>query len=275
MSGGRVARGQNELGGSLVGGAMPFVRLIVGVLVMVTLVGDASAGPFETKQRTYARVREAFEAHRAAVEAAFRAEGAAWPPRGIYLRAFKLDGVLELWAEKVEAGRGPAERVLVRNFPICAASGELGPKRREGDGQVPEGFYTIDRFNPRSSYHLSLGVDYPNAVDRARAAGDPPGGDIFIHGGCVTIGCLPLQDTPIAWLYVAAVVARDRGQDVIPVHVFPFRFGTAEAGALMAAAPVELRAFWGVLARGHAAFEATRVPPAVRATRKGYVIGDR
>lgn len=244
--------------------------LTIAVVLTVASVSAAAAGPFETKQRTYERVRGAFERHRDDVERAFRDGGAAWPPRGVFIRAFKLDGVLELWAEGAKAARG-GERVLVRRFAICASSGVLGPKRREGDLQVPEGFYTIDRFNPRSSYHVSLGLDYPNAVDRARAGKEPPGGDIFIHGDCVTIGCMPLEDLPMEWLYVAAVIAKDRGQDTIPVHVFPFRLGTPEADAYSAAAPPELRAFWAVLARGYEAFEATRVPPRVRPTRKGYV----
>ncbi len=233
-------------------------RALLGIVVVVGLVTSAAAGPFETKQRGYDRVGLAFEEHREDVEAAFRKEGAAWPPRGVFIRAFKLEGMLELWAE----GVGGEARVLVKNFPICAASGALGPKRREGDGQVPEGFYTIDRFNPRSSYHLSLGLDYPNAVDRVRADGDPPGGDIFVHGGCVTIGCMPLQDTPMEWLYVAMVVARDRGQKALPVHVFPFRFETAEADGYIAAAPPELAAFWNTIAKGYSRFETTRVPPA-------------
>jgi len=241
-------------------------RLLLALVLLIGAVPDADAGPFETKQRGYERVRDAFARHRDAVQAAFVEEGAAWPPRGVYLRAFKLEGVLELWAEKGKS----KERVLVRRFPICAASGELGPKRREGDGQVPEGFYLIDRFNPRSSYHLSLGLDYPNAVDRARAGDDRPGGDIFIHGGCVTIGCLPLQDGPVEWLYVAAVIARDHGQKKIPVHVFPFRFGSPEANAYVAAATPELAAFWSVLERGYRAFEATHLPPAVEPRRDGY-----
>ena len=161
--------------------------------------------------------------------------------------------------------------MLVRNFPICAASGDLGPKARAGDGQVPEGYYKVDRFNPRSSYHVSLGLDYPNALDKARAGGDPPGGDIFIHGGCVTIGCMPLDDEPMEALYVVAVLARDRGQNVIPVHVFPFRYGTPEAVRHMAEAPPELRVFWESIAPGFVDFAKTHVPSKVRVTKRGYV----
>jgi murein L,D-transpeptidase YafK len=241
--------------------------VILLTMSVVALGAPAHAGPFEKSQRQYPRVRAAFEAHLEGVRAEFEQAGADWPPHGVFLRAFKHEGVLELWAEPEEEGA----RVLVRSIPICAQSGVLGPKRRSGDLQVPEGFYAIDRFNPRSNYHLSVGVDYPNAVDKARAGDDPPGGDIFIHGNCVTIGCLPIEDGPIEALYVALVSARDQGQKHIPVHLFPCRFGTAECQAATAEADAELAAFWGFLAIGFAEFELTHVPPVFKATAKGYV----
>ena len=78
-----------------------------------------------------------------------------------------------------------------RLYPLAATSGQLGPKRHTGDCQVPEGFYEIYRFNPQSNFHLSLGLNYPNTADRA--LGEPaPGSDIFIHGGAVTMGYLPV-----------------------------------------------------------------------------------
>ncbi len=242
---------------------------IVIVTVAATLMGSGplSAGTFERQQRGYGRVRQAFDNHHAEVQRQFADAGAAWPPRGMFLRAFKHEGVLELWAEPAKS----TQRVLVRTFPICAASGELGPKSRSGDLQVPEGFYTIDRFNPRSSYHLSLGIDYPNAVDRTRAAGGPPGGDIFIHGDCVTVGCLPLEDGPIEALYVVAVSARDAGQKAIPVHIFPCRFGTAACKAATTGADATLKAFWTVLEAGYTDFEKTQIPPRYTATSDGYV----
>lgn len=246
----------------------PMQRVLAVVLLLV-MSAPAHAG-FEEKQRQYARVRTAFDHHLDDLKKAFTKAGAAWPPDGIFLRAFKLEDDLELWALK-QGEKQNGKRVFVRNFPVCAKSGELGPKSRAGDLQVPEGFYTIDRFNPASSYHLSLGLDYPNDVDRARADGHPPGGDIFIHGNCVTIGCLPIEDGPVEVLYIAAVLARDNGQRSIPVHVFPFRFGTKDAAPHMKAAEPELASFWAVLERGYQTFETTKVPPKVRATKKGYV----
>jgi len=246
--------------------------LLALALFLVLLAAPAAqAGAFLTQQRRNARVEAAWKAHHDDIREAFRGAGAAWPPAGLFLRAFKAEGSVEFWAAAAKGAR----LVRVRSFPICAASGVLGPKSRAGDGQVPEGFYSVDRFNPWSSYHLSLGLDYPNAVDRARAAGDPPGGDIFIHGNCVTIGCIPLEDGPIEWLYLAAVLARDGGQRTLPVHVFPCRFEAAsckQALASAAAGEPTLAAFWATLRVGYDAFVAHGQPPRIRATATGYVV---
>lgn len=238
-----------------------FAALTVGLAL---LAGPALAGPFSDAQRAYPRVRAATSNVSASLEAELRAAGAAWPTRGIYLRAFKAEGVVELWAAPASGSRW----VKVRDFPICAGSGDLGPKRREGDGQVPEGFYSVAVFNPWSRFHLSLGIDYPNAVDRHRAAGDPPGGDIMIHGSCASIGCLPLQDGPIESVYVAAVAARDAGQRQIPVHIFPCRFEDPACRARLTAQPRHA-AFWAGLEPGYWAFSALGRPPVVQARPDG------
>jgi murein L,D-transpeptidase YafK len=94
-----------------------------------------------------------------------------------------------------------------RIYPMTAFSGTLGPKLREGDGQIPEGIYGIGYLNPNSSYYLSLKVTYPNASDRARAKADGRtnlGGDIMIHGKAVTIGCVPVGDDAIEDIFYLA-----------------------------------------------------------------------
>ena len=228
----------------------------------------AHAGEFARRQLQFSRVQEAARDRLPAVEADFRAVGAAWPPRGVYLRGFKSEGQVELWA----APDKDSAWVLVRSFPVCARSGALGPKRKQGDLQVPEGFYHVSVFNPRSSYHLSLGVSYPNAADRFHSGKRAPGNAIMIHGSCVTIGCLPLQDGPIEDLYLAAVMARDGGQTTIPIHLFPCRLDDPTCEATLATAGAErpdLQAFWAGLRPGYDAFTATKIPPVVRAHRDG------
>ncbi len=141
------------------------------------------------------------------------------PPSKIAILVFKRERSLEVWAFSPESRKYQ----LVKTYRICATSGMLGPKRREGDLQIPEGFYYIDRFNPRSHFYLSLGINYPNASDRIRGDENSPGGDIFIHGGCATLGCLPITDDSIKEVYLMAWLAKRSGQRKIPVLIFPCR----------------------------------------------------
>ena len=136
----------------------------------------------------------------------------------IFIRAFKTEDKLEVWGKN----KTDSKFVLLKTYEVCAKSGVLGPKMKQGDGQVPEGVYTINRFNPTSTYYLSLGLNYPNAADKKRSKAKDLGGDIFIHGKCVTIGCLPLTDEWIEEVYMLAVCAKSSGQKEIPVHIFPF-----------------------------------------------------
>lgn len=216
------------------------------------------------------RVQAARRGRLPAVVQTFTDAGVAWPPGELYLRAFKAERQLEVWA-----GAKGRPLTKVKTFPFCAASGELGPKRQQGDLQVPEGFYTIDVFNPWSQYHLSMRVSYPNALDRLQGH-RRPGGDIYIHGDCVSIGCIAIQDGPIEELYLMVSEARARmGRDV-PVHIFPRRLDTAGLAALAAEprATPELLAFWRGLQPGWRLFEESRRPPRVTvdARTRAYVV---
>jgi murein L,D-transpeptidase YafK len=223
------------------------------VLVLVCLLGV----PLAASAR--GRVEAAREAKGRAVVEAFSAAAVEWPPAEMYLRAFKQERELEVWAG--EKGR-PLRRVKV--YPFCAASGDVGPKRREGDLQVPEGFYTVDLFNPYSNFLLSMRVSYPNASDR-RLGTARPGGDIYIHGGCASIGCIALEDGPIQELYLMVLEARARMKRDVPIHIFPRRLD-AEGLAELARHPgatEELLGFWRSLEPGWRLFEQSRRPPRV------------
>lgn len=187
---------------------MPSLR----VAAAVALLAAVPAGP--ARARSVDEVVRAVEATAGArMRAALEAAGVPSRPARLWLVALKDERRLELWAES------PArERVRVRSWPILAASGTAGPKLRQGDLQVPEGIYRIDRLNPNSAYHLSLGLDYPNASDRARAARDGRtrlGGDIFIHGKDVSIGCLAIGDPAIEELFWLAATAGRRAFTVL------------------------------------------------------------
>lgn len=182
-----------------------------------------------------------------------------YPPRQIFIRAFKEERELELWgADK------SGKMQLLRTYPIAAASGGPGPKRREGDQQVPEGVYRVDQFNPHSRFHLSLRVNYPNKADRILGDRANLGGDIYIHGNQVSIGCLAMTDPKIEEIYSLASTARPD----ITVHIFPCRMEGGTYAQLKRRYPA-LAGFWKQLQPIYAAFEAKRVVPQVRIMRNG------
>ena len=218
------------------------------------------------------RVARARAESEAKIRGKYRAAGLPYPG-AVFIRWFKREAELELWAR-----RGDHDFKLVAMYPILKSSGDPGPKRSEGDKQVPEGFYTITRFNPESLYHLSLGLDYPNASDRILSDPNKPGGDIYIHGKDVTIGCAPLGDAGIEELFLAALDARDAGQARIDVHIFPGRMSGPEwdkfAEEETAKRP-KLAKFWAQLAPIFEAFEKRRIVPEVEVTREGRYLSKR
>ncbi len=176
-----------------------------------------------------------------------------YPPRELFLRAFKAGREIEAWGRSDD---GPFHRIA--SWPVLAASGRLGPKRREGDRQVPEGCYRVVVFNPLSNFHLSLGLDYPNESDKVRSDPQVPGSDIYIHGGAASIGCLAVGDDAIEELYL---LARDTRESSIVVHIFPARMEGRGWENLRGEHP-ELLPFWEELASIYEAFEKTHRVPA-------------
>lgn len=173
----------------------------------------------------------------------------------LFIRVFKNEGILELWIKE------KSKFEIYKSYPICKKSGELGPKRKEGDKQVPEGVYRIDRFNPNSSYHLSLGLNYPNKSDLLRGDQSSPGSDIFIHGKCVTIGCIPLTDKIIDEVYYISELAKKRGQESIYVHIFPGIMDSIEFEKVMINS--DWAAFWNELMPIYLYFENKKEIPYV------------
>ena len=180
-------------------------------------------------QKSLQRPSEAMSKNETALKKQFEEKKLAWPAKYVYLRSFKYDSQLEVW---VKNDRKESYK-LFKTYKVCALAGTLGPKRMEGDYQVPEGFYYINEFNPKSTYHLSLGINYPNISDRILSDINSPGGSIYIHGSCVTVGCIPLTDNYIDELYIISAHAKDQGQDFIPVHIFPVRFNVKKSVAYL------------------------------------------
>lgn len=141
----------------------------------------------------------------------------------LFLSAYKKEKELEVWIKPSNSLRFQK----IKTYSFCKSSGKLGPKRKEGDLQIPEGIYFINRFNENSKFHLSLGINYPNKADLVFADQSHPGSDIFIHGGCETVGCIPITDDKMNELFILALEAKNGGQTNIPIHIFPFRFSTS------------------------------------------------
>ena len=149
----------------------------------------------------------------------FKLREVPYPNKGIYIRVFKLEKLVELWA----FSPNKKKYILIKVYRICKTSGVLGPKRRENDLQIPEGFYYMESFNPQSRFFISIKINYPNKSDLIRGNKKNPGGNIFIHGNCVSRGCIPITDNFIKELFWVTLQARDLGEKRIPVHIFPFR----------------------------------------------------
>ena len=182
--------------------------------------GGGNSFSFIDYQRSLPRPSEALLKKEDTLQKQFEAKNLQWPAKYIYIRSFKYDSQLEVWVKNDRR----EQFKLFKTYKVCALAGSLGPKRMEGDYQVPEGFYYINEFNPRSNYYLSLGINYPNASDRVLSDSLRPGSAIYIHGSCVTVGCIPIRDEQIDELYILAAHAKDQGQDFIPVHIFPIRY---------------------------------------------------
>ena len=209
---------------------MSMKNLAVFILFAGTLTMASAQPPQQSKagnsysfidyQKTFQRPTEALQKKADTLQKQFEAKKLVWPAKYIYIRSFKYDSQLEVWVKDDIKDQFQ----LFKTYKVCALAGTLGPKRMEGDYQVPEGFYAINEFNPKSTYYLSLGINYPNVSDKILSVSLKPGSAIYIHGSCVTVGCIPIRDEQIDELYILAAYAKDQGQDFIPVHIFPIRF---------------------------------------------------
>jgi murein L,D-transpeptidase YafK len=197
-----------------------FLLTLTGCFFTASAQTSAPAFNFISYQRSFPVFNDAMKRKEDTLMKQFEEKKLKWPARYLYIRSFKYDSQLEVWVKQDKN----EQFKLFKTYRVCALAGTLGPKRMAGDYQVPEGFYYINEFNPKSNYHLSLGLNYPNTSDRMLSDSLQPGGDIYIHGSCVTTGCIPITDGQIEELYILASQAKNEGEDFIPVHIFPVSF---------------------------------------------------
>ncbi len=246
------------------------MKYLLTVLLTLILLGVEAQMDYSfiNYQRTLPRPGDALRRKEDTLRKQFAAKDLTWPAKYLYIRSFKYDGQLEVWAKNDR--KEPFK--LFKTYKVCALAGSLGPKRIEGDYQVPEGFYYINELNPRSTYHLSLGLNYPNASDRILSDSVRPGGDIYIHGSCVTVGCIPVRDDQIEELYILAAHAKNAGQDFIPVHIFPIRYNNKKSVEYLAQLTKndnQLKVFADRLESAYDHFELTKQLPVIMINQQG------
>lgn len=185
------------------------------------------------------------------------------PAAPIYIRIFKEESELEVWKQ-----RSDGRYYHFKTYPICNWSGGLGPKLVEGDRQAPEGFYPVHKsqMKPDSNYHVAFNLGFPNAYDRANGR---TGSFVMVHGKCKSAGCYAMTDALIEEIYALAREAIKGGQEIFPVHAFPFHMTDAKMAQHK---KDQWYPFWMTLKQGYDAFEKLRLPPDVAVCERRYVV---
>jgi murein L,D-transpeptidase YafK len=180
----------------------------------------------------------------------------------ILVRLFKEESELEVWKQDTTG-----HFQILKVYPICRWSGDLGPKLHEGDRQAPEGFYTItpELMNPNSNYYLAINIGFPNSFDKAN---DRDGTFLMIHGDCWSSGCYAMTDEQIGEIYSLARDSFAGGQPSFQIQAYPFRLTPANLARHRTNPNMD---FWTRLKIGNDHFEATRLEPKVDVCDRRYV----
>ncbi|MCW2282437.1 murein L,D-transpeptidase YafK [Rhodoblastus acidophilus] len=234
------------------GGVFSHTSALLGVGLLGALSGCNSVGTDRSMQALSSET------------VALMAEKGVTPHSPMLIRAYKKESELEVWKMRPDG-----TYVHLKTFPICRWSGQLGPKRREGDRQSPEGFYTITpaQMNPNSAYYLSFNVGYPNAYDRAHGA---TGGAVMVHGVCSSAGCFSMTDRQIAEIYAMARESFAGGQRSIQMQALPFHLNPTNLAKFRLDPNMP---FWKELKKGVDHFEATHHEVNVGVCGGHYVFG--
>src|SRR5579871_809512 len=171
------------------------------------------------------------------------------PSSPVVIRTYKKEAELEIWKMKSDG-----HYALLKTYPMCRWSGQLGPKKREGDMQVPEGFYTIapGQMNPNSNYYLAFNLGFPNAYDKAN---DRTGAFLMVHGDCSSAGCYAMTDEQIQEIYALGRDSFLGGQKSFQVQAYPFRMTPLNMARHRNSPHM---AFWRMIKEGNDHFEVTR-----------------
>lgn len=233
-------------------------------LVFLLLAQLVCAQPsFLKQQLKYPKVRQSYNEKWAAISSNLKAKGVDSANYKVLIRIFKEEKLLEVWLKSKKADK----YVLYANYAICRSSGVLGPKRQEGDYQVPEGFYNVNFFNAFSDYYLGMQINYPNQSDLILGK-KPYGGQIMIHGNCVTIGCIPITDDKIKEVYLLSLFSKGAGNDVA-VDCYPFKLDNKKLEEAKGKYDKKLVNFWNNLKPIYDYFERKHLSPIIKVNKMG------
>lgn len=223
---------------------------------------------FIDDQLQYSRVKQAYQEKKPIITDKLTSMDLSTENIEVMIKAYKYEQIVKLYVRSKSKAKSESQWQLYKSFPFCSFSGDLGPKREQGDYQIPEGYYHIMHFNPYSNFLLSLGVSYPNKADKIKSSARDKGGAIYMHGDCVTIGCIPIQNEPIKEVYVLSMFGKNNGQAKVPLHIFPFEYSEAKMKSAKENYP-QHASFWENIYSIEKIFDETLIAPNVGIDSKG------
>jgi murein L,D-transpeptidase YafK len=240
-----------------------FIRKYGAIALFLVCTRLPAQSSFLKQQLKYPKVATSYKEKWPAISRNLKARGVDSANYKVLVRIFKEEQQLEVWLKSKNSDK----YVHYGNYDICRSSGELGPKRQEGDLQVPEGFYSVNFFNAFSDYYLGMQLDYPNQSDKILGR-KPYGGQIMIHGNCVTIGCIPITDDKIKELYLLCLFSKGAG-NTVAVEGYPFKLSEANMEKAKKSYDKKLVDFWSNLKIPYDYFEKDHKMPVITVQKNG------
>ena len=240
------------------------IRLFKSLTCFLLFAGFIQAQPnFLKQQLKYPKVKQSYNEKWETISKTLKAKGVDSANYKVLIRIFKEEKLLEVWLKSKNA----AQYVHYSNYAICRSSGDLGPKRKEGDMQVPEGFYKVNFFNAFSDYYLGMQINYPNQSDVILGK-RPYGGPNMIHGNCVTIGCIPITDDKIKEVYLICLFSKGAGHNVA-IDCYPFKLNAKKLEEAKKNYDKSLIDFWNNLKMVYDYFEQKHLLPIINVDKTG------
>jgi len=240
------------------------IRLLKSLACFLLISVWVQAQPVFLKQQLkYPKVKQSYNEKWTAISKNLKTQGVDSANYKVLIRIFKEEKLMEVWLKSKNADK----YVHYGNYDICRSSGDIGPKRKEGDMQVPEGFYKVNFFNAFSDYYLGMQINYPNQSDLMLGK-RPYGGQIMIHGNCVTIGCIPITDDKIKEVYLLCLFSKGAGNEVA-VDGYPFKLDSKKLEEAKKNYDKTLIDFWKNLKIVYDYFEQKHLLPVISVDKNG------